>query len=119
VWLLHVVTLWVGVQSGCSQEAGGRQLVTLTLCQPTVHMQIRHNAAHSFTHVHCCAVLCCAVLCCADDDLRVILSKLPEGVKFTMVAGEKGPGTHTQDAFLPAAAPCCGKLVLSGSQLQI
>jgi hypothetical protein len=37
-----------------------------------------------------CLHVCCAVLwCAADDDLRVILSKLPEGVKFTMVAGEK------------------------------
>lgn len=37
----------------------------------------------------CCAVLCYAVLLSThtDDDLRVILSKLPEGVKFTMIAG--------------------------------
>jgi hypothetical protein len=31
---------------------------------------------------------CCCCCCRADDDLRVILSKLPDGVKFTMVAGE-------------------------------
>jgi hypothetical protein len=34
----------------------------------------------------CLSVLLCVP--CADDDLRVILSKMPEGVKFTMVAGE-------------------------------
>jgi len=67
---------WTGVGTGAG--LGGRVLQAVNCAMPLCAEKCR---------VVIIAVLCCAVLCCVDDDLRVILSKLPDGVKFTFVAG--------------------------------